>query len=124
MRPELEPEFRLPIMTAFMFFTGSGAFIWGWSLSEGRAWPIPVVLGLGFMNFGIQLGVTGVVAYVIDCHRERSSEALAIMNFWKGIVGFVLTATLNDWIVSQGVLNVFYTLGGVTIGLSLLTVPM
>ena len=44
---------------------------------------------MGLINLGVQLGTTGVVAYVVDCHREQASEAFAAMNvsfpnFWKG----------------------------------------
>lgn len=35
---------------------------------------------MGLINLGVQLGTTGVVAYVVDCHREQAGEAFAAMN--------------------------------------------
>ncbi|KAL4960062.1 major facilitator superfamily domain-containing protein [Aspergillus stella-maris] len=119
-----EPEFRLPIMVTYLLFTATGFFAWGQSLINLDPWPIPVIVCLGLINLGVQLGTTGVVTYVVDCHREKASEAFATMNFVKNIFSFGLTFYVNGWISSQGVRNVFFTIGGITIGVTLLTVPM
>ncbi|CBF78080.1 hypothetical protein AN8760.2 [Aspergillus nidulans FGSC A4] len=119
-----EPEFRLPIMITYLLFTATGFFAWGASLSNLDPWPIPVIVCLGLINLGVQLGTTGVVTYVVDCHREKASEAFATMNFVKNLFSFGLTFYVNGWIDTQGVRDVFYTIGGITIGVTLLTVPM
>ncbi|KAL6239502.1 hypothetical protein BDW75DRAFT_236412 [Aspergillus navahoensis] len=119
-----EPEFRLPIMVTYLLFTATGFFAWGASLSNLDPWPIPVIVCLGLINLGVQLGTTGVVTYVVDCHREKASEAFATMNFVKNLFSFGLTFYVNGWVDTQGVRDVFYTIGGITIGVTLLTVPM
>ncbi|KAL4917706.1 major facilitator superfamily domain-containing protein [Aspergillus aurantiobrunneus] len=119
-----EPEFRLPIMVTYLLFTATGFFAWGQSLENLDPWPVPVIVCLGLINLGVQLGTTGVVTYVVDCHREKASEAFATMNFVKNIFSFGLTFYTNAWIDTQGVRNVFFTIGGITIGVTLLTVPM
>ncbi|RDW72553.1 uncharacterized protein DSM5745_07725 [Aspergillus mulundensis] len=119
-----EPEFRLPIMVTYLLFTATGFFAWGASLANTDPWPIPVIVCLGLINLGVQLGTTGVVTYVVDCHREKASEAFATMNFVKNLFSFGLTFYVNGWIDSQGVRDVFFTIGGITIGVTLLTVPM
>lgn len=72
-----EPEFRLPIMITFLVFTGVGFFAWGQSLANKDPWPIPIVVCLGMINLGAQLGATGVTAYVVDSHRQHAAEAFA-----------------------------------------------
>jgi hypothetical protein len=119
-----EPEFRLPIMITYLLFTATGFFAWGQSLYNLDPWPIPVIVCQGLINLGVQLGTTGVVTYVVDCHREKAGEAFATMNFIKNLFAFGLTFYVNGWIESQGVRNCFYTIGGITIGVTLLTVPM
>ncbi|BCS17743.1 uncharacterized protein APUU_10571S [Aspergillus puulaauensis] len=119
-----EPEFRLPVMVTYLFFTATGFFAWGQSLYAVDPWPVPVIVCLGLINLGVQLGTTGVVTYVVDCHREKASEAFATMNFVKNIFSFGLTFYVNGWIETQGVRNCFFTIGGITIGVTLLTVPM
>lgn len=105
-------------------FTGVGFFAWGQSSGAHEPWPIPVVVCLGLINLGVQLGTTSVVAYLIDCHREKAGEAFAAMNFFKNVFAFGLTFYLNGWVNSQGVRNVFFAIGGITIGVTLLSVPM
>lgn len=119
-----EPEFRLPIMITFMVFTGIGFFAWGQSLSNQDPWPVPVIVCLGMINLGAQLGATGVTAYVVDSHRQHAAEAFAMMNFLKNLFAFGLSFYSNDWIANQGVRFAFFTIGGITMGATLTTIPM
>lgn len=98
---------------------------------------------MGLINFGIQLGTTGVVAYVVDCHREQAGEAFAAMNvssplsqnlqgpqsnsssqFIKNMFAFGMTFYINNWIAVQGVRDCFFTIAGITIVCTLTTIPM
>ncbi|EKJ73008.1 hypothetical protein NXS19_014233 [Fusarium pseudograminearum] len=119
-----EPEFRLPIIALLATLSASGFFGWGQSLSKGEPWPIPVILCLGLINVGIQLGIVGVVSYVVDSHRHEAVESYAIMSFAKNIFGFGMTFYMNDWIALQGVRDAFFVIGGITIGVSMATIPM
>jgi hypothetical protein len=120
----VEPEFRLPVMATYLCLTAVGFFAWGQAAYTQQPWPIPVVLCLGMINLGIQLSVTGIVTYIVDCHCERASEAFAAMNFVKNMFAFGLVFYLNDWLAKDGVRDVFFVIGGVTAGCSLLTIPM
>lgn len=119
-----EPEFRLPIMITYLVFSATGFFAWGQSSYSQDPWEVPVIVGLGFINFGVQLGTTGIVSYVVDCHRDKAGEAFAAMNFIKNLFAFGLTLYLNNWLSVDGVRNVFFTMGGLTVAVSLTTVPM
>ncbi len=111
-------------MVTYLIFTATGFFAWGQASHARDPWPVPVVVGLGLINFGIQLGTTGVVSYVVDCHRSKAGEAFAAMNFIKNMFAFGLTNYLNNWVINKGLRSVFFTIGGITIGVSLLTIPM
>ncbi|KAJ5600490.1 cycloheximide resistance protein [Penicillium hetheringtonii] len=119
-----EPEFRLPIMVTYLLFTSTGFFAWGQSSYAQDPWPVPVIVCLGLINFGVQLGTTGVVTYVVDCHREKAGEAFAAMNFIKNLFSFGLSFYINSWIENQGARNCFFTMGGITMGVTLFTIPM
>ncbi|KAH5584975.1 hypothetical protein HBI24_090490 [Parastagonospora nodorum] len=119
-----EPEFRLPIMITYLIFTATGFFAWGQSLYHQDPWPIPVIVCMGLISLGVQLGTTSVVTYVSDCHREQSAEAFAIMNFIKNMFAFGLTFYANDWLATQGVRDAFYVIGGTTFAVTLTTIPM
>lgn len=111
-------------MLSYLLFTVTGFFAWGESLARRDPWPVPIVVGMGLINLGVQLGTTGVVAYVADAHRTLAAEAFAAMNFVKNLFAFGMTFYVNDWIATQGVRACFFAIGGITIGVVLLTVPM
>lgn len=111
-------------MSTYLIFTATGFFAWGQSLYRQDPWPVPVIVCLGLINFGVQLGTTGVVTYVVDCHREQAAEAFALMNFVKNFFAFGLTFYCNDWIAVQGVRDCFFVLGGITAAVVLTTFPM
>jgi len=119
-----EPEFRLPILISYLVFTTVGFFAWGQAAQNQAPWPVAVIVCLGLINFGIQLGTTGIVAYVVDTHRDKASEAFATMNFVKNTFAFGLTFYINDWIANQGVRQTFFVIGGLTLAASLTTIPM
>lgn len=119
-----EPEFRLPIMITFMIFTGIGFFAWGQSLANQDPWPVPIIVCLGMINLGAQLGATGITAYIVDSHRQHSAEAFASINFIKNLFAFSLSFYSNDWIANQGVRFAFFTVGGITMAATLTTIPM
>lgn len=111
-------------MLTYLLFTATGFFAWGQSLYEAQPWPVPVIVCMGLINLGVQLGTSGVVSYVVDAHREQSAEAFAIMNFIKNMFAFGLTFYVNDWIAVQGVRDCFFVIGGITVGVTLCTIPM
>ncbi|KAJ6027746.1 hypothetical protein N7499_001204 [Penicillium canescens] len=119
-----EPEFRLPIMVTYLLFTSTGFFAWGQSAYAQDPWAVPVIVCLGLINFGVQLGTTGVVTYIVDCHREKAGEAFAVMNFVKNLFAFGLSFYINDWLGQQGIRKCFFTIGGITMGVTLFTIPM
>lgn len=119
-----EPEFRLPVMVTFLAFTGVGFFAWGQSLASEDPWPVPIVVCLGLVNLGAQLGATGVTAYVVDSHRQHAAEAFASMNFLRNLFNFGLSFFANDWVADQGVRLAFFTVGGITMAATLTTIPM
>lgn len=111
-------------MVTVVIFTGAGFFAWGEALYKQDPWPIPVIVCMGLINLGVQLGTSAVVTYVTDCHRQESAEAFAVMNFIKNVFAFGLTFYCNDWIAVQGVRNCFFVIGGITVAVTLLTIPM
>ncbi|KAJ4146802.1 hypothetical protein NW765_016726 [Fusarium oxysporum] len=119
-----EPEFRLPILALLTTLGGSGFFGYGQSLANAEPWPIPVIVCLGMVNLGVQFGIVGVVSYVVDSHRREAVEAYAMMSFTKNVFAFGMSFYMNDWVAIQGVRDAFFVIGGMTIAISLATIPM
>ncbi|KAI1613506.1 major facilitator superfamily domain-containing protein [Exophiala viscosa] len=119
-----EPEFRLPLVLSYLVFSAVGFFVWGQSVYAAEPWAVPVIIGLGLINLGVQLTTTAVAAYLVDAHRQISGEAFALLGFISKVFCMGLTFYITEWLVDSGIRNAFFTLGGITAGLGLSSVPM
>ncbi|PAV15819.1 MFS general substrate transporter [Pyrrhoderma noxium] len=118
-----EPEFRLVLVSFYAFFGSMGFFGWGISANKLDPWIGPVIF-FGLINFGITIGCSAAIGYVVDSHRHSADSALGGVIFFKNIFSFIITLFINDWFEARGVLNVFGIVGGITIFTCLLTIPM
>jgi hypothetical protein len=109
---------------SYLLFTTCGFFAWGQSASTQEPWPVAVIVGLGLVNFGLQLTTTASAAYLIDSHREYSGEAFALLGFVTKVFCMGLTFYINNWLATSGIRDAFFTLGGITAALTLMMIPM
>ena len=65
-----------------------------------------------------------MVSYVVDAHSRYAPEAFATINCVKNIFVFGLTYFVIPWILNQGILKTFCTIGGINAWVCLMTLPM
>ncbi|KAH8116746.1 MFS general substrate transporter, partial [Phellopilus nigrolimitatus] len=118
-----EPEFRLLMIIPLFIMSTIGFF--GFAITAGleKPWIAPAIF-YAIINFGQAVGTIGVVTYVVDSHSHYAPEAFAAMNIIRGFFTFGVTYIITDWIQSQGVLRTFSTIGGINMGICLITIPM
>ncbi|EJD04924.1 MFS general substrate transporter [Fomitiporia mediterranea MF3/22] len=114
-----EPEFRLVLVVFYAVFGGMGFFGWGISADIHDPWIGPVIF-FGLINFGITIGCSAAIGYVVDSHRQSADSALG------GVIlfSFIITLFINELSNPRGVLNVFGIVGGITLFTCFLTIPM
>ncbi|KAI5117939.1 hypothetical protein M0805_002052 [Coniferiporia weirii] len=118
-----EPEFRLLMAIPLFLSTTMGWFGWAVSASKEELWIGPVIF-FSLLNFGQAVGSIAVVSYVIDAHPNYAPEAFATINAVKNLFSFGLTYFVTTWIMNQGVLKTFCTIGGINMWVCLMTIPM
>ncbi|KAF8588854.1 MFS general substrate transporter [Ramaria rubella] len=118
-----EPEFKLPLVAFYLVFGGMGFFGWAISANKGEAWIGPVMF-FGILNFGIIIGCSAAISYVVDCHRNSADAALGALIFGKNVFSAIITSFVNNWIDAKGVMSTFSTIGGLVIICSAFTIPM
>jgi len=118
-----EPEFRLVLVIFYAIFGSMGFFGWGISANKGDPWIGPVIF-FGMINFGITIGASAAIGYVVDAHRQSADSALGAVIFFKNMFSFIITLFINDWLAARGILSAFGTVGGVTLFTCFLTIPM
>lgn len=105
-----EPEFRI-VLTVPAFFLGLMGF-WGFgmSLHAKSHWMAPVFFfGLATFAGSIQSLISN--AYLLDCHRAHAQDGYAAVTIGRGIMSFVMTLVINDWIKKDGIRNVYLWVG-------------
>jgi hypothetical protein len=118
-----EPESRLLVIAPALLTCVAGGFGLGESIERGMS-AIVTGLFLAILNFGVGVGCTGIVSYTNDTFQERAGEAFGLAMFAKSAFAFGISFELNDFYATRGSRVFFFTWGGLTIGVMLLTVPM
>ncbi|GJN91832.1 hypothetical protein Rhopal_004855-T1 [Rhodotorula paludigena] len=118
-----EPEFRLPIgMIAMALFGGFGLIGFGISAQrQDNVWG--PIMSFALLNFGITVGCSAIISYIVESHRHSSEAALGGVIFLKNALSAGFSAFTNIWI-AQGIQDAFVTMGGTCIATCLLTIPM
>ncbi|KAL5485631.1 hypothetical protein ACEPAI_6672 [Sanghuangporus weigelae] len=118
-----EPEFRLLIMIPTIIAFSIGWFGWALAAHYKVHWIAPEIF-YSLINFGQAVGSIAVVSYVVDAHPHYAPEAFATINCIKNIFAFGLTYYVTPWILNQGILRTFCTIGGINAWVCLMTIPM
>ncbi|KAF7336960.1 MFS general substrate transporter [Mycena venus] len=118
-----EPEFKLLPVVFYAIFGIMGFVGFGMSLQRGEAWIAPVMF-TSIANFGIVLGSTAAISYVIDSHRHTADAALGSLIVHKNVWSFGLTWNIVDQVLEFGPQKVFSVVAGVLAFTCLATIPM
>ncbi|EKG10849.1 Major facilitator superfamily [Macrophomina phaseolina MS6] len=118
-----EPEMRLWIALPGILLTPLGIVLYGLSMANGQPWIIPCV---GTAIFGVSFSLVGTTAltYLTDCYRELIGDALVGVTFMRNAMATVIVFALTPWIDSIGLRNMFISVGCLSFGVCLTTVPM
>jgi len=116
-----EPEFRLLPIFFYFFFGTMGLMGFGLSISNPSPWGS--IIFFGILNFGITIGCSAVISYVVDCHRHTADAALGAVIFGKNVLSAIITSETNNWL-SLSIRDAFLEMGGMALATSLLTIPM
>ncbi|KAJ7607024.1 MFS general substrate transporter [Mycena polygramma] len=118
-----EPEFKLLPVVLYAIFGTMGFVGFGMSLQRGLPWIAPVMF-TSIANFGIVMGSTAAISYVIDSHRHTADAALGSLIVHKNVWSFGLTWNLVNQILEFGPQKVFSVVAGVLAFTAIATIPM
>lgn len=143
-----EPEFRIVLVIPQLVFGCAGLYGFGITADNvfryGWFWPD---FFYALEVLGMVLGAVASALYIVDAHRKFHSpdlaqeamvivkiandasgdiavEAFTCLLIFKNVFSFGLTFGAYDWLVSGGILKVFYIIASVQVGICLLSVPM
>jgi hypothetical protein len=63
------------------------------------------------------MGATLAMSYSIDCHKELSVELMVTVASLKGLIAWIWTWVINDWIIKDGMLTVFMVVASLNVAI-------
>ncbi|KAK4623483.1 hypothetical protein CLAFUR0_07415 [Fulvia fulva] len=105
-----EPEFRLWAFIPSAIIMPAGLILYGVTSAHGMHWIVPIV-GTGFVGFGLSVGGTVSMSYIIDCYKEIDTHAITTIILIRNLVGFAITWAIQPWINGMGQQNAFILVG-------------
>lgn len=118
-----EPEFRIfPVILAAI--AGAlGLFLMGHMTEDGKG---PYVFSACYGIYGVSLILgSGIAnAYMVDAHRNESTEMVMFSMLFKNILGFQASYWVNNYLAKVGPAKYFDMQGGVLMAVYALSIPM
>lgn len=112
-----EPEYRLLIGIPSVV-TGVGVILFGYlSGNQESYYACSAVYGLAI--FGVIGCLATTSSYILDAYYDMTGEIFIISNAIKNLVFYGVSSSVNGWIMREGPQSVFFTLGGIALGLLL-----
>ena len=117
----LEPEFRF-FLNVVMYTVGiPGFFALGYYASGPHPHWVVASFIIGLIFFGLVLSSTISYAYILDCHRNYASEMTVALTMIRSALAYAGTSFLPDWFETSGTKTTYYCIGGIEIGIFLLS---
>lgn len=107
-----EPEFRNILCIPALIIGTAGFWGFGLCIHYRTHWFAPVFC-FGLTAFGGAIMSLVSNTYLLDCHRQYSQDAYAVVTLVKAIASFSISFLANDWLRKYGPINVFFTIGSI-----------
>lgn len=85
-----EPEFHLWASIPGATIMPCGLILYGVTSAHRMHWMI-LILGTGFLGFGLSVGGTVSMSYIIDCYRDTNTHAVTSIILIRNLVGSAVT---------------------------------
>ncbi|EAW06966.1 putative MFS transporter [Aspergillus clavatus NRRL 1] len=118
-----EPEMRLYILHLPALSLCGGLIMFGVTLSKGMHWIWP---SIGGALFGFGVGGIGDAALtlVIDSYMDVTGDAFTGIAFLRNAFSIGIPFAVMPWLERDGMSNMFIACGFISLGITLLTIPM
>lgn len=98
-----------------------GLIIYGVTAARGIHWIVPVI-GMGLVGFGLSVGGSVTMTYILDCYKDLAGEVVTTIIVIRNLVGFGLTFGIQPWISQSGLQNTFIAVGMLSFTITIFSV--
>jgi MFS family permease len=116
-----EPEYRLWAFIPSAFIMPGGLIMYGATAAHGLHWIAPVV-GMGLVGFGLSVGGTVTMSYILDSYKEIDTQVVTTIILIRNIIGFGISFGIQSWIDGMGLQNTFVFVGCLSFAVTMFAV--
>ncbi|KAL2066175.1 hypothetical protein VTL71DRAFT_2246 [Oculimacula yallundae] len=117
------PEHRMPALIFPFIICPPGLLLFAYIISEHRSVYLAAV-GSALQTAALVFVPSVVLSVVVDAWPESGSEAVVLINAGKNAVAFGITLSTPKWLMSQGIVKLFWELAGIQWAVLALGVPL
>ncbi|CAD0012195.1 unnamed protein product [Aureobasidium pullulans] len=116
-----EPEYRLWAFIPSAIIMPGGLIIYGATAAHGLHWIAPV-FGMGLVGFGLSVGGTVTMSYILDSYKEIDTQVITTIILLRNIIGFGISFGIQSWIDGMGLQNTFIFVGCLSFAVTMFAV--
>lgn len=109
-----QPERTLNAIWPSLIAVPGGLIMFGTSIQFGRSWVTPLV-GMGIYTFGIEVGMTVVQTYILECYTKQGAEVNLIFNLFRNVMTYVSPFFVEPMIAKLGTSAPYCLFAGLTV---------
>ncbi|THY65876.1 MFS general substrate transporter [Aureobasidium pullulans] len=116
-----EPEYRLWAFIPSAIIMPGGLIMYGATAAHGLHWIAPV-FGMGLVGFGLSVGGTVTMSYILDSYKEIDTQVITTIILLRNIIGFGISFGIQSWIDGMGLQNTFIFVGCLSFAVTMFAV--
>lgn len=116
-----EPEYRLWAFIPSAIIMPGGLIMYGATAAHGLHWIAPV-FGMGLVGFGLSVGGTVTMSYILDSYKEIDTQVITTIILLRNIIGFGISFGIQSWIEGMGLQNTFIFVGCLSFAVTIFAV--
>ncbi|THV70034.1 MFS general substrate transporter [Aureobasidium pullulans] len=116
-----EPEYRLWAFIPSAIIMPGGLIMYGATAAHGLHWIAPV-FGMGLVGFGLSVGGTVTMSYILDSYKEIDTQVITTIILLRNIIGFGISFGIQSWIDGMGLQNTFIFVGCLSFAVTIFAV--
>lgn len=117
------PEHRMPALIVPFIICPPGLMLFAYIISENRSVYVAAV-GSAMQIAGLVFVPSVVLSVVVDAWPESGSEAVVLINAGKNAVAFGITLSTPKWLLSEGLVKMFWEMAGIQWAVLALALPL
>lgn len=117
------PENRLPALIVPFLICPLGLILYAYTFAQKGSY-VSAGVGQSMQVAAMVLVPSAVLSVVVDAYPKGGGDAMVMINAGKNLIAFGITLGSTDWIMNEGLVNMFWEMAAVQWAVLLFAFPL